>query len=221
MNYFEIIKNDRRIVDIYSKIEDYEDATGGYAYHNFDHVMNVADLVEKLLLNFGYDTDFIHEAKVAAILHDIGCTEGKENHAQRSYEEAQKYLRDNNIKLRYEDMVLEAIKIHSNGFETNNAMALALILSDKLDIKCTRITKVGHSIKGNRQYQYISDILINLENNNLIINFVMDNEVDLKEMEEYYFTQKVFYAIKSFCEKKNLIPKVLINSANWTAFDLL
>ena len=67
--------------EIYRKIHEYEDAEGGYAYHDYNHVNNVANYCEKILKALKYDDNFIQEAKIAAILHDTGCINGKENNA--------------------------------------------------------------------------------------------------------------------------------------------
>lgn len=64
------------------------------------------------------------------------------------------------------------------------------------------------NVIGNRQYAHIEDILIEIENNCLIINFITDNHIDLKEVNEYYFTKKVFKAIESFSNKMNLKHKI-------------
>ena len=85
-DYFNKIKNDQTIIAIYKKIHEYEDNEGARAYHDFNHVNNVATYCEKILRSLKFDEDFIMEAKIAAILHDTGCTEGKDNHAYRSYE---------------------------------------------------------------------------------------------------------------------------------------
>jgi len=90
-------------------------------------------------------------------------------------------------------------------------MTLALILSDKLDIKYNRITDEGKRIIGNRQYQYIEDILLDINSKNININFICDNNIDLKELMDYFFTKKVFKTIKSFSKKFNLNLKVSIN----------
>ncbi len=219
MNHFyEMIKNDKTIIDIYDKIHKYEDEEKGRAYHDYNHVTNVAELVKELLEALEYDKEFIDEAQVAAILHDTGCTEGKEGHPLRSYEYAKEYLEKNNIKLVNKNMVLEAIKNHSNGLDTDNIITLTLILADKLDIKKTRITLEGCKVVGNRQYQYIEDINIKINKDKLNIYFVCDEQVNLEEMEEYYFTTKVFKAIRSFSKKMNLIPEVFINNEKWKAF---
>lgn len=218
MDKFNKIKNDEEIIQIYNKISESEDKNKGWAHHNLDHVNNVVELVEKLLKELKYNQNFIEEAKIAAILHDVGCIEGKEDHALRSYEYAKKYLKENNIKLENEKLVLDAIKNHSNGFDTDNIIALTLMLSDKLDIKKSRVAKEGYNIKGMRQLQFIDDILIKINNNILEINFICDEQIDKMELEEFYFTKKVFKAIKSFSDKMQLAANVLFNYNKWESF---
>ena len=218
INYFNRIKNDKTIITIYEKIHEYEDDEGGYAYHDYNHVNNVANYCEKILKSLKYDDDFICEAKIAALLHDTGCIKGKENHAHRSYEFAKKYIEENHIPLKNKDLVLDAIKNHSDGFTTDNIIQLVIILADKIDIKSSRISGSGKRLKGNRQYQYIDDIQFEIRNNDFYINFICDKKIDLEELNNYYFTKKVFKAIKSFSNKLNLSPEVSINNKRWEEF---
>lgn len=218
IDYFNKIKNDESIKAIYRKIHEYEDAEGGYAHHDYNHVNNVASYCEKILKSLNYDADFINDAKIAAILHDTGCTEGKENHAQRSYEFAKKYIEENNISLKNKNLVLEAIKNHSDGFATDNIIQLVIILADKIDIKKSRISEYGKQVEGNRQYQYINDIQFEINNKNFCINFICDDEINLEELNNYYFTKKVFKAIQAFADKLNLSPKVMMNNKLWEEF---
>ena len=209
------IKTDSLIIDMYKEIEEVEDNEGGWAYHNYEHVKNVTDIVEQVLQKLNYDNNFILKAKIAAILHDVGSKEGKENHAIRSYEFVKKYFDKNNIKFIDIDKVLEAIKIHSDGFDTDNIIALAIILGDKLDVKKNRISKEGQKVIGNRQFYHVLDIKINIENNNMIIKFITDGEIDIKELNEYYFTKKIFKAINAFSIKLNLTLDIYIDENEW------
>lgn len=215
MSKFEQIVNDEKIIQQYNKISEFEDLDKGWAHHNLEHVKNVSKLVEVLLKKLNYDEDFIEEAKIAAILHDVGAVEGKNNHALRSYEFAKKYLDENNILLKNGELVLDAIKSHSDGFNSDNIMTLTLIISDKLDIKHTRVAKEGYNVKGMRQLQYIEDILVDIDNKNLEIKFICDDKININELEEFYFMIKVFRAIKTFSEKMNLTPKVFLNNYKW------
>lgn len=219
MNTFNMIKDDEKIIKHYNEISIFEDFDEGCAHHDFKHVFNVSKLVEKLLKDLNYYSEFIEEAKIAAILHDTGCLQGKDGHALRSYEYAKDYLEEKNIHLKNYDLVLEAIKIHSDGFDTNNIIALTLILSDKLDIKHTRVAKAGYNMIGMRQFLYIQDILVEIKNNILKVNFICDNAINKKELEEYYFIPKVFKAIKAFSNKLELDSIVLFNNKKWEAFE--
>ncbi|WP_040330544.1 HD domain-containing protein [Clostridium ihumii] len=215
MSKFEQIVNDEKIIQQYNKISEFEDLDKGWAHHNLEHVKNVSKLVEVLLKKLNYDENFIEEAKIAAILHDVGAVEGKNNHALRSYEFAKKYFDENNILLKNRELVLDSIKSHSDGFNSDNIMTLTLIISDKLDIKHTRVAKEGYNVKGMRQLQYIKDILVDIYNKNLEIKFICDDKININELEEFYFMIKVFRAIKTFSEKMNLTPKVFLNNCKW------
>lgn len=212
---FQTLLNDPYIIDLYKKIEIYEDLNGGWAHHNYNHVMNVATLVEKVLSNLGYDKTFIDEAKVAALLHDIGCIEGKENHELKSYEMAKYYLETRRINLSNKDLVLDAIKMHRDCVDTDNLIALVLSFSDKLDIKHDRIAKAGLNIPGQKEMQYIKDIIVNIDNGELVVEFIADVKMNKQELENYYFMPKVFKAIENFAKVMNLNYTVTLNNHKW------
>jgi len=216
---FEKIKNDQRIIELYKKIAEFEELNKGMAHHHLEHVNNVANLVEAVLSKLNYDENFIEEAKIAALLHDTGAIEGKKDHALRSYQFAKVYLEEQKINLKNKDLVLEAIKIHSDGFQSDNIMALTLILCDKLDIKWTRLAKAGYHEIGVRQLQYIKDITVEIQNSQLEINFLCDNSLNKTELEEVYFILKAFKGIRAFSKKMNLQPKVLLNNEEWELFE--
>ena len=141
--------------------------------------------------------------------------QGKDNHALRSYEFAEKYFEENNINFKNKEQVLEAIKIHSDGFDTNNIIALALILADKLDVKYTRVAKAGKMVIGNRQFCNIEEIKVNTKNDKFIFNFKTNSKINLKELNEYYFTKKIFKAIDSFFNKVNKKYKIKLDDKEW------
>lgn len=212
---FNKIYNDPSIREIYKQVEINEKQNNTRAHHNFNHVDNVIKLTEQILKSLKCEEKIIEEAKIAACLHDTGAVEGKENHAYRSYEFAKKYFEEQNIELENKSLVLDAIKNHSAGFDTDNKIQLALILADKLDIKYTRVTPAGLDFEGMRQMQYINDINLNIDNNTLIVRFVCDEKINKKELEDYYFLKKVGNAIKAFSEKFNLKFEVYFNEKFW------
>ena len=209
---YEKLINNSEIINIYNQIEEYENETGGWAFHNYAHIKNVMDIATNLLSKLSYDDNTICKSKIACLLHDVGALQGKEGHDIRSYEFAKKLFEDNNWNFLDKDKILEAIKNHSSGFDTDNILTLTIILADKLDIKSSRISEAGKQVVGNRQYGHIKDILIDIKNNTLIINFITDNKLDINEFNEYYFTKKVFKAIESFSNKLNLNYQVMIDN---------
>ena len=212
--YDYLISNDN-IIKIYTEIENKEIKDGGLAFHNFEHVKNVSKIAEKILTDLNFNEETIYKCKIACLLHDVGALQGKEDHALRSFEYARKLFEDKNWIFDDSESILDAIKNHSSGFETNNIIALSIILADKLDIKKTRISEVGMKIEGNRQYGHIKDIIINIQDNVLTINFITDGNMIMEEINNYYFTDKVFKAIEAFSKKLSLKYYILMDNKPW------
>ncbi len=210
----EIFDNDW-IKEIYNKVDEFEKNNKAWAHHDYNHVIRVAEIARKLAEKLKYNNEIIEDIKIACILHDIGCINGKENHAYRSYIMAKEYLEHKKINLRNKDIILEAIKDHSNGFESNNIVTLILLVADKLDIDKRRIAKQGYFIEGMRQLQYINSIEIDIENQVLKINFIIDNQLNSKELEKFYFMKKVQKGVKAFCIKNKLNYLFMKNGQKW------
>ncbi len=212
---YNLLKQDEKIQKIYKQIEENEIQDGGWAFHNYEHIKNVSKIAEEILKSLNFDEETIYSCKIACLLHDVGAIEGKDGHAERSYEYAKALFEDNNYLFKDKDVVLDAIKNHSDGFESDNIVALAIILADKLDIKKTRISEEGKKVIGNRQYQHIEDIVVNINDNKMTVNFITDGNLDLKETNEYYFTKKVFKSIQSFSNKLGLNYYILLDNNPW------
>lgn len=212
---YEILCRNIEIKDIYKKIEKFEIESKGMAFHNFRHVKNVTATVESILRCLNYDEDTIYNSKTACLLHDVGALQGKDNHAIRSYEYAKNYFDFHEWNFKGKDSVLNAIKNHSNGFDTDDILTLVLILADKLDIRNSRITEEGLKVEGNRQYAHIKDIIIDITDGVLKVNFLTDYQIDMDEINNYYFTKKVFKAIESFAKKFNLDYRILMDNLPW------
>lgn len=212
---YNILHSNAEILKTYKKIEAREIQDGGWALHNYEHIKNVSKTAEKILRDLKFDEDTIYESKIACLLHDIGALQGKDGHAQRSFEYAKKLFKDRNWIFKDSDDVLDAIKNHSAGFETNNIITLSIIIADKLDIQKTRIPEKGKKIKGNRQYQHIEDVGIDIKDDIITINFITDGKIIMEEVNNYYFTAKVFKAIEAFSSRLNLKYNVLMDNKPW------
>ena len=215
---YTFLNSNNEILDIYRQIEKRETNGGGWAFHNYEHVKNVSAISEKILKDLNFDEDTIYKCKIACLLHDVGALQGKDGHAQRSFEYAKKLFDEKNWIFDDIESVLDAIKNHSLGFDTNNIIGLSIILADKLDIKKTRISEEGKKIKGNRQYAHIENITTKIKDSILTINFITDGKIDIEEVNNYYFTDKVFKAIEAFSKKLNLKYNILMDNKIWSLY---
>lgn len=206
-----MILNDEYIINLYNQIHDREKKDpNAWAFHDLNHVTNVTNMAIEILQSLKCDDFTIRNAELAGLLHDIGCIEGKDGHEIRSYEMAKNYLEKKDID--NIEPVLDAIKSHRKVESNSTILTKVLILSDKLDIKKTRITEAGKLVTGNRQYCYIEDINLEINENSLNINFVIDEKVDLEELLDYYFTKKLFNSIVEFSRSLNLKYYIKINN---------
>ena len=94
---YEKIINDKEIIARYENIRRFEDKTGGWAYHDLNHIKRVEKIIDNVLNTLDFDEKFIYKEKIACILHDTGAILGKENHAYRSYLFAKDYFINNDI----------------------------------------------------------------------------------------------------------------------------
>lgn len=112
----------------------------GYTEHSFAHVTKVAELASEILLTLGYDEREAELAKMAGYLHDIGNVVNRVEHAQSGAVMAFRLL--DNMGADPEDIatIITAIGNHdeSTAYPVN-AVAAALILADKTDVRYTRV----------------------------------------------------------------------------------
>lgn len=128
---------------------------------------------------------------------------------------AEAYFRKQKICLPYQEEILSSIENHSNGFDSEELMTLALIISDKLDITTSRVAKAGYFVPGMRQFQFLKKIEIMLSEQEVCVSFTAEEELDLEELNAFYFMPKVFKAIAAFSGKIQRRPIVLLNNQEW------
>ena len=112
----------------------------GYTEHSFAHVTKVAELASKILLTLGYSEREAELARMAGYLHDIGNVVNRVEHAQSGAVMAFRIL--DKMGADPEDIatIITAIGNHdeSTAYPVN-AVAAALILADKTDVRYTRV----------------------------------------------------------------------------------
>lgn len=112
----------------------------GYTEHSFAHVGKVADTASRILLELGYDARTAELAAIAGWLHDIGNVINRIDHAQSGAVMAFRLLDKMGMAPEEIATVITAIGNHDEGTAFPvNAVAAALILADKTDVRANRV----------------------------------------------------------------------------------
>ena len=112
----------------------------GYTEHSFSHVLHVAQTAGYILQTLGYDERTVELAKIAGYLHDIGNLVNRMDHSQSGAVMAWSILNDMKCDPAETATIVTAIGNHDEGTGVPvNAVAAALILADKSDVRWTRV----------------------------------------------------------------------------------
>ena len=112
----------------------------GYTEHSFSHVLHVARTAGYILEALGYDARTVEIAKIAGYLHDIGNLVNRQDHSQSGAVMAWSILNDMGCDPGEMATIVTAIGNHDEGTGVPvNAVAAAMILADKADVRRTRV----------------------------------------------------------------------------------
>ena len=112
----------------------------GYTEHSFSHVMRVAETAGYILQTLGHDDRTVELAKIAGYLHDIGNLVNRKDHSQSGAVMAWSILNDMGCDPGEMATIVTAIGNHDEGTGVPvNAVAAAMILADKSDVRRSRV----------------------------------------------------------------------------------
>lgn len=112
----------------------------GYTEHSFAHVCRVADTAGYILESLGYPAHDVELVRIAAYLHDIGNLVNRIEHSQSGAVMAFVLLSKMGMDMEDIATVTTAIGNHHEGTGVPvNAIAAALILADKADVRRSRV----------------------------------------------------------------------------------
>ena len=118
----------------------------GYTEHSFAHVMHVAETAGYLLETLGYDRRTVELAKISGYLHDIGNLVNRKDHSQSGAVMAWSILNDMGCDPGEMATIVTAIGNHDEGTGVPvNAVAAAMILADKADVRRSRVRNTDMS----------------------------------------------------------------------------
>ena len=187
----------------------------GYTEHSFSHVVHVAETAGYIPETMGYDERTIEVAKIAGYLHDIGNLVNRKDHSQSGAVMAWSILNDMGCDPAEMATIVTAIGNHDEGTGVPvNAVAAAMILADKADVRRSRVRekdpttfdihdRVNYSVKK-------SSLKINEDKTLVKLKLVVDTKYG--SVMEYFeiFMQRMVLCRKA-AEKLGLQFKLIIN----------
>ena len=187
----------------------------GYTEHSFAHVTHVAETAGYILKTLGYPDRTVELVKIAGYLHDIGNLVNRIDHSQSGAVMAFRSLDNLNCDPAEIATIVTAIGNHDEGTgQPVNAVAAALILADKSDVRRSRVRnrdkttfdihdRVNYSVKK-------SDLKINGEHTLIKLELSVDTEYG--SIMDYFeiFMQRMILCRKA-AEKLGLQFKLAIN----------
>ena len=134
----DVMKNER----VHTYIQKGNEVLGaiGYTEHGFAHAKRSSNYAANILKSLGYDERTCELAAIAGYLHDIGNVVNRVAHAQSGALMAFSILTEMNMPPAEVCDIVAAIGNHDEGTAAAvNPIAAALILSDKSDVRRTRV----------------------------------------------------------------------------------
>ena len=211
---FEQVKNNKAIRTYIQRADESLIALG-YTEHSFAHVTHVAETAGYILKTLGYPERTVELVKIAGYLHDIGNLVNRIDHSQSGAVMAFRILDNLNCDPAEIATIVTAIGNHDEGTgQPVNAVAAALILADKSDVRRSRVRnrdkttfdihdRVNYSVKK-------SDLKINGEHTLIKLELSVDTEYG--SIMDYFelFMQRMILCRKA-AEKLGLQFKLAIN----------
>ena len=136
---YELLKQDHA-VQVYIRQADAALEALGFTEHSFAHVTRVATVAADILEKLGYDERTVELAQIAAYMHDIGNVVNRIDHAQSGAVMAFRLLDRMGMPAEEIAIIVSAIGNHDEKTAAPvNPIAAALIISDKSDVRRSRV----------------------------------------------------------------------------------
>jgi len=187
----------------------------GFTEHSFAHVTLVAETAGYILKTLGYPARTVELAKIAGFLHDIGNLVNRIDHSQSGAVMAFRIL--DHLKCDPAEIatIVTAIGNHDEGTgQPVNAVAAALILADKSDVRRSRVRnqdmasfdihdRVNYSVKE-------SQLKISEDQTSILLQLSVDTEYG-SIMDYFEIFMRRMLMCRKAAEKLGLQFKLSIN----------
>lgn len=187
----------------------------GFTEHSFEHVMHVAETAGYILDSMGYESRTVELAKIAGYLHDIGNLVNRKDHSQSGAVMAWSILNDMGCDPEEVATIVTAIGNHDEGTGVPvNAVAAAMILADKADVRRTRVRNKDLSTFDihDRVNYSVKKSILKINEEKTIVKLKLSIDTKYGSVMEYFeiFMQRMILCRKA-AEKLGLQFKLIIN----------
>lgn len=154
----------------------------GFTEHSFAHVTRSAKTAGDILHKLGYPERTVELARIAGYLHDIGNVVNRVDHSQSGAIMAFRILDRMEFPPEEIAAIVTAIGNHDEGTGMPvNAIAAALIIADKSDVRRGRVRRkadIATDIHDRVNYSVTESALtVDVENGFIELNLTVDTEV--------------------------------------------
>lgn len=154
----------------------------GYTEHSFAHCTKCAQVAGDLLRDLGYTEHEVELARIAGFMHDIGNVVNRIDHAQSGAMMAFRILDKMGMAPTDVATVVTAIGNHDEQTAAAvNAVAAALIIADKTDVRRSRVrnrSTINFDIHDRVNYAAeFSDVVLEPEQKTITLNLKINTEI--------------------------------------------
>ena len=187
----------------------------GFTEHGLAHAKRSSDVARQILQSLGYDARTCELAAIAGYMHDIGNVVNRSDHAQSGALMAFTILNKLQMDPAEIALVVAAIGNPDEGTAAAvNPIAAALILSDKSDVRRSRVRDKGTvaaDIHDRVNYAVERSAMeIDPENRTAVLNIVIDTTIcPVMEYFEIFLTRMVL--CRQAAQFLNLQFELIIN----------
>ena len=187
----------------------------GFTEHSFAHVTRVAQTAGDILSALDYPERTVELAKIAGFLHDIGNVVNRVDHSQSGAVMAFRILDRMNFPPEEIAAIVTAIGNHDEGTGVPvNAVAAALIIGDKSDVRRSRVRNketIALDIHDRVNYSVTDSRLeVRPQDKEMVLNLTVDTAVS-SVMEYFEIFMKRMLLCRQSAKTLGLEFKLTIN----------
>ncbi|MBQ3504139.1 MAG: HD domain-containing protein [Oscillospiraceae bacterium] len=211
---YEQVKKDEAVRVYIAQADASMDALG-FTEHSFAHVGRVAGIAGSILETLGYPARTVELAKIAGYLHDIGNLVNRVDHSQSGAVMAFRILDRMEFPPEEIATVVTAIGNHDEGTGVPvNAVAAALIIADKSDVRRSRVRSrdtVKEDIHDRVNYS-VTDSRLEIDESKTVMELKLTVDTQVSTIMEYFeIFMKRMLMCRTAAKKLGLTFRVTVN----------